>query len=190
MSKKLPTTPRSRIKNALRQVWLRSRERAACLKAARHCCERCGVHASVAKGREQKIEVHHRRGICWDGIVDGVIAAMLPDPSQLEAVCPACHAKEHAPVRRDQHADTDPHETPAACQCGCQYFVYWVAEAGIYSTATPRDCYRKERHPQAVCSFCNRFLDGRAKGDLNEKDESRAGIPPFERDHDREGARP
>jgi hypothetical protein len=26
--------------------------------------------------------------------------------------------------------------------------------------------------------------------DPHEKDESRAGLPPFERDHDREGARP
>ena len=95
-SRKLPTTPRTRVKNALRQVWLRSRERAACLKAAHHCCERCGVHASVAKGREQKLEVHHRDGINWDGIVDSVIRAMLPDPSRLETVCPECHAKEHA----------------------------------------------------------------------------------------------
>ena len=32
MGKKLLTTPRSRVKAALRQVWLRSRERAAALK--------------------------------------------------------------------------------------------------------------------------------------------------------------
>ena len=94
--KKKPNTPRSRIKNALRMVWLRSRERAACLKAAGNRCERCGVKASVAKGREQKIEVHHRDGINWEGIVDSIIAAMLPDPSRLEAVCPKCHDAEHA----------------------------------------------------------------------------------------------
>ena len=94
-SRKLPTTPRSRIKNALRQVWLRSRERAAALKAAGHSCERCGVKASVARGREVKLQVHHRDGICWDGIVDAIIAAMLPDPSRLEAVCEGCHHEEH-----------------------------------------------------------------------------------------------
>ena len=94
MGRKLPTTPRSRIKNALRQVWLRSRERAACLKAAGHRCERCGIKASVAKGREVKLQVHHREGICWDGIVDAVIAAMLPDPAQLEALCVECHERE------------------------------------------------------------------------------------------------
>jgi 5-methylcytosine-specific restriction endonuclease McrA len=94
-SRKLPTTPRSRIKNALRQVWLRSRERAACLKASGHCCERCGTHASVAKGREVKLQVHHRDGINWDGIVDAVIAAMLPNSARLESLCEQCHAAQH-----------------------------------------------------------------------------------------------
>ena len=100
-SRKLPTTPRSRIKNALRQVWLRSRERAACLKAAGHTCERCGVKASVARGREVKLQVHHRDGICWDGIVDAIVQAMLPDPSRLEAVCEGCHKDEHGKGGRE-----------------------------------------------------------------------------------------
>jgi 5-methylcytosine-specific restriction endonuclease McrA len=95
-SRKLPTTPRSRVKNALRQVWLRSRERAACLQAAGHRCERCGVKGSAAKGREVEMTVHHRDGINWDGIVDAIIAAMLPDPSRLEALCVECHGREHA----------------------------------------------------------------------------------------------
>jgi len=94
-SRKLATTPRSRIKSALRQVWLRSRERAACLKAAGHKCERCGVKASVAKGREVKVQVHHRDGINWDGIVNSIIKAMLPDPARLESVCELCHKAEH-----------------------------------------------------------------------------------------------
>lgn len=101
-SRKKPTTPRSRVKNALRLVWLRSRERAACLKAAGNCCARCGVKASVAKGREVKMEVHHRDGIDWNGIVDGIFAAMLPDPARLEAVCKACHSKEHEAIERAQ----------------------------------------------------------------------------------------
>ena len=96
MGRKLLTTPRSRIKNALRMVWLRSRERAACLKAAGHRCERCGVKSSAAKGREVKLQVHHRDGIDWEGIVSGIIAAMLPDPSRLEALCEACHGKQTA----------------------------------------------------------------------------------------------
>jgi predicted HNH restriction endonuclease len=98
MGKKLPTTPRSRVRSALRQVFLRSRERAACLKAAGHACERCHVKGSVAVGKEQKIHVHHRSGVGnWEKIIDLVFAELLPDPSQLEALCPACHDKEHHP---------------------------------------------------------------------------------------------
>ena len=92
--RKLPTTPRSRIKNAMRMVWLRSRERAACLRNAGNRCERCGIKASVAKGREVRLEVHHRDGINWDGIIDAIIKAMLPDPSRLEALCKPCHEAE------------------------------------------------------------------------------------------------
>ncbi len=94
MGKRLPTTPRSRIKNALRMVWLRSRERAACLKASGHRCERCGIKGSQAKGREVKLQVHHKDGCNWDGIIDGIVAAMLPDPARLESLCEACHEKE------------------------------------------------------------------------------------------------
>lgn len=96
MGKKLPTTPRSRVRAALRQVWLRSRERAAALKAAGHRCSRCNVKASVAKGREVKVQVHHRRGICnWEAVIDAVYREILCDPANLEVMCVACHAKEH-----------------------------------------------------------------------------------------------
>jgi len=94
--KKKPNTPRSRIKNALRMVWLRSRERAACLKAAGNRCERCGVKASVAKGREQKIEVHHKHGIGnWEKVIDMVYEELLTCAERMECLCPECHKKEH-----------------------------------------------------------------------------------------------
>ena len=95
MGKKLPTTPRSRVRAALRQVWLRSRERAAALKREGNCCERCGGKQSVAKGRELKLEVHHREGIDWDGVIDLVIERILVDPSHLEVLCKDCHKGEH-----------------------------------------------------------------------------------------------
>ena len=96
MGKKLKTTPRSRIKNALRSmVWLRSRERAAALKREGYCCERCGGKQSKAKGKEFKVEVHHKEGIDWEGVTDIVIERLLPDPSELEVLCPECHDKEH-----------------------------------------------------------------------------------------------
>ena len=95
MAKKLPTTPKSRVKNALRQVWLRSRERAAALKREGYCCERCGRKQSTAKGKELKVQVHHRKGINWDGLVDNIITRLLPDPAELEVLCERCHEEEH-----------------------------------------------------------------------------------------------
>lgn len=96
-SRKLPTTPRSRVRSALRQVWLRSRERALCLKLAGNRCERCGVKASKAKGREVGVQVHHRAGHIgsWEAVIDLVFEELLVDPQFLEAICEQCHKAEH-----------------------------------------------------------------------------------------------
>ena len=96
-SRKLPTTPRSRVRSALRTVWLRSRERAARLKLAGNACERCGVKASKAKGREISVQVHHTSGHIgnWEQVIDLVYQELLVDPSLLEAVCVDCHKAEH-----------------------------------------------------------------------------------------------
>ena len=97
MGKKLATTPRSRVRAALRRVFLRSRERAAALKRTLHCCERCGVKASVAKGREVKLHVHHKGRVTnWDKVIDSVFSELLCDPKLLEVLCVDCHKKEHA----------------------------------------------------------------------------------------------
>ena len=96
MGKRLSTTPRGRVRSALRQVWLRSRERALCLKLAGNSCERCKVKASRAKGREVGVQVHHKKGIAqWEKIIDLIFAELLVDPSLLEAVCVDCHKAEH-----------------------------------------------------------------------------------------------
>ena len=96
MGKKLPTTPRSRVRAALRQLFLRSRERAACLKAAGNRCARCGVKASVAKGREVKVHVHHKNGIAvWDEVINLVFREILCDPKLMETLCVSCHEALH-----------------------------------------------------------------------------------------------
>lgn len=92
---KLPTTPRSRIRAALHQLWLRSRERAAAIKRENGCCERCGAKRSVARGREVTLEVHHRDGIDWPALIDLVYERLLVDPSRLEVLCRECHGAEH-----------------------------------------------------------------------------------------------
>jgi len=95
MGKRSPYTPLSKIKQALRTVWLRSRERAQALKNAGYCCEECGIKQSRAKGKEVFVEVHHRDGIDWEGLLSDIRKRLLPDPSRLKVLCHACHEKEH-----------------------------------------------------------------------------------------------
>ena len=94
--KKLPTTPRSKVRAAIRQLWLRSRERAAAIKRDKYTCQRCGAKQSKAKGKEQKVEVHHKAGHIpnWEVIIDQIFLTVLCDPEHLETMCPDCHDKE------------------------------------------------------------------------------------------------
>lgn len=93
MGKKLPYTPRSKIRSAIRQIWLRSRERAAALKRDKYTCQKCGVKQSKAKGKEQKILVHHINGVQWEDMIDIVYEKILVNPKELETLCPECHDK-------------------------------------------------------------------------------------------------
>jgi 5-methylcytosine-specific restriction endonuclease McrA len=96
MPKRNPiVTPKSKIKNAIRQVWLRSRERAAALKREHYTCERCGVKQSKARGKEVVVNVHHKNGIDWDGITEDIRKRVLQTPDAYEVLCEDCHGKEH-----------------------------------------------------------------------------------------------
>lgn len=95
MTKKLPHTPNSKIKNALRKLFLRSRERAAALKRDNYTCQKCGMKQSKAKGKEVKVEVHHLEGILnWDEIYRLIREFLLCDPKYLETLCKNCHKNE------------------------------------------------------------------------------------------------
>lgn len=91
--KRKPTTPRSQVRAALRRLWLRSRERAACLKRDGYTCQECSAKQSKAKGREVKVEVHHLNGIEWEQIIDYIFRHLLVDPKELETLCEECHDK-------------------------------------------------------------------------------------------------
>lgn len=92
--KRSERTPRSQIRQALRRLSLRSRERAACLKRDRYTCQRCGAKQSRAKGREVYVEAHHTKGILWDVLVDSVYEMLLCHPDDMITLCKECHAKE------------------------------------------------------------------------------------------------
>jgi 5-methylcytosine-specific restriction endonuclease McrA len=87
-----PTTPRSQVRSALRQLWLRSRERAAAIKRDKYTCQECGVKQSKAKGKEVKVEIDHLDGIEWEQMLDYVYRHLLVSPDKLETVCKGCHA--------------------------------------------------------------------------------------------------
>lgn len=88
-------TTDSTIKGNLRKLWLRSKERNEALKQQSYTCNRCGVKASKAKGKEQKVEVHHKEGVLnWDVLIREIRAYLLTTPDNLEVLCPECHKKE------------------------------------------------------------------------------------------------
>ena len=88
-------TKKAIIVRQLRQLWLRSRERAEALKRAGYKCQSCGVKQSTAKGKEQKIQVHHKQGICnWDAVIELIRKEILCDVELLQVLCPECHNKE------------------------------------------------------------------------------------------------
>lgn len=93
---KKPPTPKSIIRNALRKLWLQSRERSAALRRENYTCQRCGKKQSKAKGREVKINVHHINGVDWGDLVDLVFERLLQTSDDLEVLCVDCHDAEHA----------------------------------------------------------------------------------------------
>jgi predicted HNH restriction endonuclease len=96
VSKKSTNTPKSRIRQALRQLWLHSRERAAALKREKNTCQNCNRKASVAKGKEFKVEVHHKEGVLnWDEIFAVIYKFLLCPETELEVLCKECHASLH-----------------------------------------------------------------------------------------------
>jgi len=92
MSKKLLTTPRSRVRSALRKLFLRSRERAATLKRDSYTCQKCLRKMSKAKGKEFAVQVHHLEGVGnWEKIIDSVFEELLCSPDLMVTLCKKCH---------------------------------------------------------------------------------------------------
>lgn len=82
MAKKQLRTPNTQIRNAIRQLFLRSRERARCLKGA--VCSGCG--------NEENNQAHHINGINWERIFAVIREEILTD--NLAPLCKECHDKK------------------------------------------------------------------------------------------------
>lgn len=92
MGKRVDYTPASKIRNMLRMLFLRSRERARTMKASEYACQKCGAKQSRARGREVYVECHHKYGIDWDGLIVLIRDRLLS--GELEVLCKECHEKE------------------------------------------------------------------------------------------------
>ena len=103
MGKKQPNTPRSRIRSAIRLLWMRSRERAKVLKDAKYTCLDCNVKQTRAGKDKDKwilMEVHHVDMIdVWNEIID-LIAQKILEPEQV-CLCKECHKKRHKKALND-----------------------------------------------------------------------------------------
>lgn len=98
-SRKKPVTPKSQIKSALRQLWLRSRERQAELKRDGYVCQGCGAKQSRAKGKEVYVEVHHDHGIGnWQRVIDVIRQEILCSQDKMTTLCVHCHEDEHSTI--------------------------------------------------------------------------------------------
>lgn len=90
-TRKKPETTSSQIRSVLRQLWLRSRERAATLKRDEYTCQKCHCKQSKAKGKEFSVCVHHINGIQWDNIIKYIREELLQSPNDLITLCDKCH---------------------------------------------------------------------------------------------------
>lgn len=96
MGKRSPFTTNTRIKSALRKLFLTSRERAAAMKRDNYSCVECGAKQSRAKGKEVYCEVHHIESILnWEELYESIRKYLLCDPEHLETKCKDCHKKQH-----------------------------------------------------------------------------------------------
>ena len=76
--------PRARIKLTRREVFRRDN----------YTCQICGKKQSTARGKEQKVVVHHLNGIEWEKIIDYIYRHVLVNPKELQTLCPECHKQE------------------------------------------------------------------------------------------------
>lgn len=100
--RRLPVTPNSQIRAALRQLWLRSRERGQAVKDQKNTCCECGRKGSVAKGKEVRINVHHVAGVDWSGLLDLIRERLLQTPDKYVCMCEECHVKHHKEEREEK----------------------------------------------------------------------------------------
>ena len=110
-------TPNSKIKAALRQLMLRSREQQYALKRDDRRCRVCDVKASQARGRVVKVECHHVDGVKWKEIIEYIRAQLLVHPDKLMTLCKEHHDEvEEKRKKRENKAEIQKRREDAFCE--------------------------------------------------------------------------
>lgn len=74
-------------------MFLRSKERNACLQRDNYTCQVCHRKQTKKKGQELKVQVHHKEGIdVWNNIINLIQEQLLCDPDKLQTLCEDCHS--------------------------------------------------------------------------------------------------
>lgn len=96
-------TKKNYIVRQLRMIWLKSRERNAALKRDGYTCVECHRKQTMAKGKEFRVQVHHKNGITnWNKIAEEIMKELLPNPKHLETLCNECHIKKEIKNKRNK----------------------------------------------------------------------------------------
>ena len=94
-SRRLPHTPSSHIRNALRSLTMRCRERQAARKASGYRCSECGAKHSRAAGRPVTVEAHHTRPPNWERVIRVIREELLQTADAWQPLCSTCHDRKH-----------------------------------------------------------------------------------------------
>lgn len=103
--RRLPVTPNSQIRAALRMLSLRCREIAQAKKEQNNTCQICGRKGSVSKDHPCKTNMHHRNGIRWAEMLACIRKELLQTPADYVCMCDTCHIKHHKDEMEAEECD-------------------------------------------------------------------------------------
>jgi 5-methylcytosine-specific restriction endonuclease McrA len=86
-------TPKYKVYGQLRQIFLRSKERAYAIKRDGYTCQICHRKQCKARGKEVQLNVHHLNpiGETWKELQEIMFDKVLCRPEQLQTLCKECH---------------------------------------------------------------------------------------------------
>jgi predicted HNH restriction endonuclease len=147
---------------------MRSRERAKAIKDTGRRCYDCGVKASVAKGKEVKLEVHHDPpiGAKWKELIDLIIKVVLESPQV--PLCKSCHKERHEQMNHKEtykkHFKLSPDDVVLCEVCGKEavdiHHILFKSQGGTNDI----------ENLIGLCRCCHDAAHGKIKGQVMSRD--------------------